>query len=249
MFCGMHAINNLVHLFFNANHQLQLPEPERFTANSMNAIANDMHSRERKVMAEITDGSLPKIPNNHCSKMFYLMFVSFYSLTFRPTGNYSYEVISEALNQRGYNMDSVKLTEEWALDDPSVVGVICNVQILIPTSSLQPKSSPFDCIKSCFGMAETTIKQDGNNKYIRSGGHWFSVGKVYDTTDTPAEDTEVVAIGSDSEITSTAGSKDFVWYNHDSHYSSAQVLSDGIEAFVEQVKKTKELQMWRITKR
>jgi hypothetical protein len=80
MFCGMHAINNLVRnrlLILTLAMQLQLPEHERYDKNTMDAIADEMHEREKQVYAEMS-GHRPNIKNTHKSKilMLYVLHLS-----------------------------------------------------------------------------------------------------------------------------------------------------------------------------
>jgi hypothetical protein len=135
-FCGLHSINNL----------LQLTPDTRFTIEDMDNIANIMFKREQSLFSgersTISDpneevdtkcfqplcikslftsksSSLIKIKNRHMSKRFLL----------GSFGNYSFEVISEALRQKGYEMKPLDTSRNLLfceLEQPDTIGIIIN---------------------------------------------------------------------------------------------------------------------------
>jgi len=227
MFCGMHAINNL----------LQLPEDERYDYKKMDAIADKMHEREQNIYNESMNDKTVKIRNNHRSKLFY----------FISTGNYSLEVITEALLLKGYGIEMVKLnmsSEKWQLDDSSVIGVIINVHNLVPMDSTQNMTSLLCCLYTS-NRNSSVLKREGIS-YIRTGGHWFSLGKVYSSPTTPKADDQTITELNIDDI--SAGGDVYSWYNHDSKNNNAQLLEHGIASFISELQKNREVQMWRVKK-
>jgi hypothetical protein len=221
MFCGMHAINNL----------LQLPENERFDRYKMDMIADDMYNREKQLFAEMTGGHkhfLPRIKNTHKSKIFLF-----------SMGNYSFEVVSEALAQKGYAMDIIDVTApytEWHVNDPTVIGIIVNVRNMT--------RNQFN-LCNCFPFFKTRL----------GDGHWFSIGKVYNIygIDTQQNNPEATDASSSVQIENDYGTADNVtyrWYNHDSKFKTPQVLSSNEELyhFIQNLYEERQLQMWRVSK-
>ncbi|KAL0490150.1 josephin-like protein [Acrasis kona] len=200
MFCGMHAINNL----------LQLPISERYNNNEMDSIAEKMYEREKSILTE--DYS---IKNNHRSSYFFLSF-----------GNYSYEVVCEALTNRNCSMESVQIESpfsDWHVGEREVVGLICNVREKGMNSLCLPKS--------CF---KTSTHQS-----LRTG-HWFSIGKIYN----------VMRARDEENHPDTNYQEEYLWYNHDSRFKIPKRLNDDRELFhfIRRLDDERGIQVWKVVK-
>jgi hypothetical protein len=129
------------------------------------------------------------------------------------------------------------------LDDPAVIGVVINVHMLIratPLTTAQPSG-----LLSCFGIAKRNsakVTREGTS-YVRSGGHWFSVGKIFTGT-AGTENEETIQISESS----AGGTNEYQWYNHDSFMENAQLLTNGLESFINDLTKDREVQMWSVRK-
>jgi hypothetical protein len=168
-FCGLHAINNL----------LQLTNEDKLNVEQMDKIADEMYNREQQLFREAMcseedDGvdsswlcfmnrrqQAPppiKIKNNHKSKRFLL----------GSFGNYSFEVIYEALKFKGFEMSRVDITKsDWEIDSEDVVGLVINaVNYKTVKKSYLEKSHIEKGYCSCFAFLDRRKATKGEKQKI-----------------------------------------------------------------------------------
>lgn len=107
------------------------------------------------------------------------------------------------------------------MDDVCVVGLLVNART--------ERSCP------CFPIfIKGDIHENDGGILTQTGGHWFSIGKVYERTDYGTIDCN----------------DEYRWYNHDSKFKTAQALSnnDELHHFVQTLHQERQLQMWRVCK-
>ena len=115
-----------------------------------------------------------------------------------------------------------------------MVGLIINVQN-------PPKTGVCACLPlfSC--------SQDPDDEMfdsVLSDGHWFSIGKIYNSM--PIDREEI----NSEEHTDYGTETPYRWYNHDSKFKTPQVLSSNNELhrFIQLLKAKRQLHMWRVLK-